>query len=349
MKTKLIVRLLFVSFTLGMLSCEKDEPVIQSPVLEKGFLSFSANGQTILSASINSQKKQVKFEVESDVNVRELVPQFDLPKGVSVYLNGVEQVSGSSVTDFSTTVTYELKDENDLKAEWNVTAVPLNKKIVIDASHDGGAWWYPQSPLTGFNSDNYHQGKVFADMLRQKGFKVDELGRDEEIREEHFMGYFIVIRVSGFKAYTQNELDVYSKLIKRGMNLVFFTDHKKNDPRDELGELLGLDFRGIAYGTVSNFSSHIITENLANLDYIAGSVLVNAEQNPDIKILGWLGENDYADLNFNGSKDPGEPMAPPVMGILTYPKSKIFFIGDTNGLEIMPQPFINNLVTWMKD
>jgi len=30
------------------------------------------------------------------------------------------------------------------------------------------------------------------------------------------------------------------------MNLVFFTDHKKNDPKDELGELLGLEFRGVA-------------------------------------------------------------------------------------------------------
>ncbi len=176
-----------------------------------------------------------------------------------------------------------------------------------------------------------------------KAFKVDELGRGEELKEEHFMGYFIVIRVNGFQTYTANELEVYTKLVKRGMNLVFFTDHKTYDPKDELGDLLGIEFKGVARGKVCKFTSHIITENLTSLDYIAGSVLINADQNSDIQILGWLGENDYADMNLNGIKDEGEPVAPPVMGILNCPKSKIFFIGDANGLQIMPQPFINNL------
>jgi len=60
-----------------------------------------------------------------------------------------------------------------------------------------------------------------------------------------------------------------------------------------------------------------------------------------------LRPQDYADLNFNGIQDAGEPTAPPVMGILNYPKSKVFFIGDTNGLEVQPQPFIDNLIKWM--
>jgi len=359
MKTKLINRIWFVLFLVLLISCEKDEPAVMSPQqdepaiagpeLEGGFLSFSTNNQTILSTAIKSYQKQVKLEVESGADIRKLIPSFEVPSGISVYLNGVEQVSGSMPTDFSKTVTYELKDINNKKAEWNVIAVPVSKRIVIDASHDGGVWWFPQSEQTGFNPDKNHQGQVFANLLREKGFKVDELGRGEELKEEHFMGYFIVIRVNGFQPYTQNELDVYSKLIKRGMNLVFFTDHKKYDPKDELGDLLGIEFRGIAGGKVSKFISHTITENLTSLDYIAGSVLINADQNPDIQILGWLGKEDYADLNFNGIKDEGEPVAPPVMGILSYPKSRIFFIGDANGLQVMPQPFINNLLNWMKE
>ena len=349
MKTKSIVSIWFILLTVFLISCEKDEPAIQSPEPVGGFISFSTNGQTILSSAINYNQKQVKLEVESDVDITKLLPRFEVPPGVSVYLNGIEQVSGSTITDFSGTVTYELKDESDRKEEWNVTAVPLSKKIVIDASHDGGVWWYPQSEQTGFKPENYHQGKVFADMLRQKGFKVYELGRGEELKEEHFMGYYIVIRVNGFQPYAKNELDVYSKLVKRGMNLVFFTDHKRYDPEDELGDLLGIEFRGLTRGTVSKFASHIITENLTSLDYIAGSVLVNADQNHDIQILGWMGENDFADMNFNGVRDEGEPVALPVMGVLNYPKSKIFFIGDANGLQVMPQPFINNLLSWMKD
>jgi len=54
-------------------------------------------------------------------------------------------------------------------------------------------------------------------------------------------------------------------------------------------------------------------------------------------------------MNFNGVRDEGEPVAPPVMGILNCPKSKVFFIGDANGLQIIPQPFINNLISWMKE
>jgi hypothetical protein len=344
---KIIINIIWLlCLTVLLISCEKVEQVL---VLDEGFLSFSTSGQTILSASIDNNLKQVRFEVEPDADVTKLVPQFEVPAGISVYLNGVEQVSGISVVDFTRPVTYELKDIEDHKAEWDVLAIPLSKRIIIDASHDGGVWWFPQSELTGFHAENNHQGKVFADLLREKGFKVDELGRDGELKEEHFFGYYIVIRVNGFQQYTEDELDVYAKLAKRGMNLVFFTDHKRYDPEDELGDLLGLKFEGIARGVVSRFTQHIITENISALDYIAGSVLTNADQNPDIEILGWLGENDYADLNFNGIKDTDEPVAPPVMGILKYPKSKIFFIGDANGLEVMPQPFINNLIKWMKE
>jgi len=342
-------KICFLCLPVLLLSCEKNEPAATAPELDEGFLSFATSGQTILSTAINNNVKQVKLEVESDVDITELVPRFEVPEGISVYLNGVKQFSGRSVINFSGPVKYELRDTNNRKSDWNVTAVPVSKRIVIDASHDGGVWWFPQSEQTGFNQTKDHQGKVFADMLRDKGFKVDELGRSEKLKEEHFMGYYIIIRVNGFQTYTQDELDVYNKLIKRGMNLVFFTDHKKYDPADELGTVLGLEFRGMAGGKVSKFTNHTITENLTGLDYIAGSVLINADQNPDIQILGWLRENDYADLNFNGIKDNDEPSAPPVMGILKYPKSKIFFIGDANGLQVMPQPFIDNLINWMKE
>ncbi|MCJ7449516.1 MAG: hypothetical protein MUO72_17710 [Bacteroidales bacterium] len=289
----------------------------------------------------------MRFEVDHDVDVTQLVPEFEVPDSCTVYLNGILQVSGSSTVDFSQPVTYELKDNNNRSTNWRASAVPLCCKILIDASHDGGVWWYPQSPATGFNPDKWHQGQSFANLLREKGFEVDELGRGAELTEEMFFGYSIVIRANGFQAYAAKELKIYTKLVDRGMNMVFFTDHKKNDPVDELGDHLGLKFEGIANGIVTSFKSHMITKNISSIDYIAGSVLTSSNQNPDIEVLGWLREDDYADLNFNGVKDDNEPSAPPVMGILNYPKSHIFFIGDMNGLEVMPQPFIDNLIKWM--
>ncbi len=109
------------------------------------------------------------------------------------------------------------------------------------------------------------------------------------------------------------------------MNLTFFTDHKKFDPVDELGDLLGLEFKGIANGTITTFTPHEMTANIGSIKYGAGSVLMNVSQNPNIKVLGWLGPEDFADLNFNGVKDANEPVAAPVMGILNYPKSRVFF------------------------
>jgi hypothetical protein len=334
----------FLAALVSLWSCKKES--LENPITA-GFLSFTTNGQTLPSA-INISQKHVKFEVDRNVDIKKLVPEFTVPDGYNVYVNGIQQVSGSSIVDFSKPVTYELKDLSNRSATWQASAVPLKLKILIDASHDGGVWWFPQPSLTGgYDTSLYHQGKPFADLLRRKGFEVTELARGTELTDEMFFGNFIVIRANGFQTYTQNEIEVYSRLIGRGMNMVFFTDHKKNDPRDELEYLLGLEFKGIAYGKIATVKTHMITNNITSMDYIAGSVLVNAEQNPDVEILGWLGPNDYADLNFNGIKDNNEPTAPPVMGILTYPNTKVFFIGDMNGLEVRPQPFIDNLINWM--
>jgi len=338
-----ISKIYFLCLLLAVLSCEKDE---QDEIAQAGFLSFSTNGQTLPTA-INTFQQQLRFEVDHDVDITRLVPEFEVPDGCTVHVNGIQQVSGNSIVDFSQPVTYELKDINNHSTKWEASAVPLCCKILIDASHDGGVWWYPQSQVTGFNSDKWHQGQSFANLLREKGFEVDELGRGAELTEEMFFGYYIVIRANGFQAYTTKELEVYTRLVHRGMNMVFFTDHKKNDPVDELGDHLGLKFEGLANGIVTTFTQHTITKNISSIDYIAGSVLTSSNQNKDIEVLGWLGEDDYADLNFNGVKDDNEPSAPPVMGILNYPKSHIFFIGDMNGLEVMPQPFIDNLIKWM--
>ena len=51
-----------------------------------------------------------------------------------------------------------------------------SKKILVDASHDGGGWWFPQAG--SYSANLPHQGKALADLLRSRGFTVDELPRD---------------------------------------------------------------------------------------------------------------------------------------------------------------------------
>jgi hypothetical protein len=343
MKTMLIRIILVLCLPVLLISCEKDEP---DQIARAGFISFSTHGQT-LPAAINTDQRQVRFEVDHDVDVTRLVPEFDVADGCTVYLNGIPQISGSSTVDFSKSVSYVITDSKNGSVTWKASAIPLSRKILVDASHDGGVWWFPQYPGSGFDQNKFHQGQIFANHLRAKGFQVNELGRGAELTEEMFFGYYIIIRANGFEKYTDKELKVYTNLIKRGTNMVFFTDHKKYDPVDELGDQMGLKFVGAANGKITRLVPHMITDSISSIDYIAGSVLINVDINPAIEVLGSLREEDWVDLNFNGIKDANEPSGLPVMGILHYPKSNIFFIGDMNGLQVMPQPFINNLIRWM--
>jgi hypothetical protein len=341
--------ILAITLAFSTWSCEENEVTKAVDQVDPSavFLSFVANGQT-LPAAIHTEERTIRFEVDHDVDVASLHPEFKIPDGYSVYVNGEKQESGTSTVDFTQPVTYEFRNRDNQSTTWNVEALPLTCKILIDASHDGGVWWFPQWEETGFDPNQWHQGQPFAEMLRSKGFEVTELGRGIELTEEMFFGHYIVIRAGGFQPYSAGELDVYSKLIDRGVNLVFFADHKKNDPSDELGEIiLGINFKGAANGTITKFGEHEIMAGMTSLNYIAGSAILSTDINPDMVILGWLGEDDFTDMNYNNVKDADEPVGSAVMGVLNYPKSRIFFIGDMNGIEIQPQPFINNLITWM--
>jgi len=330
-----------------MFGCESEEP--SSTVGDSIFLDYSVSGQTSLATHINTGERKVDLEVDHDVDLSAVVADFEVDGDYRILVNGVEQTPGVSTLDLTETVTYNLVNTaKNSSTEWKVTATPLKCKIVIDASHDGGVWWFPQGD-SGFDTQKPHQGQEFAEMLRSKGFEVTELGRGKELSEEMFFGSYIVLRAGGFESYTQKEVQVYSKLLDRGMNLAFFTDHKKFDPKDEIADLLGLKFQGIANGIIQNFEPHQITANLESLYYIAGSAILEGDLNSNIEVLGRLGPDEFVDLNANSVKEPNEPTGSAVMGLLNYPKSRIFFFGDMNAVQIDTQPFIDNLVGWMGD
>ncbi|HEY5967001.1 MAG TPA: hypothetical protein VIU35_03435, partial [Chitinophagaceae bacterium] len=79
---------------------------------------------------------------------------------------------------------------------------PASKSILVDASKDGGVWWFPQSPVTGFSATNHHQGTALADYFRSLGYQVDELPRGAIITSELLDKYSKVIRPSAFFSYS---------------------------------------------------------------------------------------------------------------------------------------------------
>ena len=208
--------------------------------------------------------------------------------------------------------------------------------ILIDASRDGGTWWYPQQEATGFSSDRNHQGKYLADYLKSQGYKILELHRGVTITDDLLSRYRFVIRAGCFGSYTPDELSAYSRFLSRDVSLLLLQDHLANNSNDELCRLLNLNFKGLISGTVRNFTPHPITE-YASLNFIAGSYL----DQPDTSKINLLGYVTGSQTNDTASYG--------VLGIRNHPTARIFFIGDVNGLEQVPQPLTRNLFKWLSE
>jgi hypothetical protein len=116
------------------------------------------------------------------------------------------------------------------------------------------------------------------------------------------------------------------------MTLMLLTDHMnggctQTDP-------LALRFGGITWsgsesGTVTTFANHPITAEMSQLQYTAGASVASIGSPSSVELLGFIG-----------------PSQKPVMGIIKGFTAKIFFLGDSNGIEAVPQPFVNNLLAW---
>lgn len=232
-------------------------------------------------------------------------------------------------------------------------------KILVDGTHDGGVWWFPQSGT--FDQEQYHQGTKLADYLRKSGFIVDELGRNTTISDAVLEGYGIVIRAGGFSDYTEGELQAYERALNRGISLLLLSDHKTHDTNgDRLAESLGLQIvgtvneyyaaNGAPMADVTDFSEHTITSGIEAINNIpAASALINEEMNKEIKVLGRFSDEAFADLNFDGIRDQDEPVAMAFMGILNHPSSKVFFMTDINSIQRVPEQLVDNIKNWIKE
>jgi len=228
--------------------------------------------------------------------------------------------------------------------------LPAEKRVLVDASKDGGVWWFPQGPDIGFSEQAEHQGQYLANYLRSLGFQVDELPRGAIITKQLLEKYSRIIRAAPFFPYSDDEIDAYKVFLKKPGAIFLLQDHLSFTTGDKLSEFLGLSFRGAVNGVVTNFASHEITAGIDNLAFIAGSVVTNAYSNPNIVVLGSLDWNGYEVLNNANPFDAPTDTNPAVMGLVTnFPKTRIFFLGEENGIESLPQPLTQNLVNWLFD
>lgn len=208
-------------------------------------------------------------------------------------------------------------------------SAPNPRTVLVDPTHDGGVWWFPQS--SGFDASKPHQGAALANLLRARGYTVTELGRGATMSPDSMMKYSVIIRAGYYydarhPGYSAADLEAYTNYAACERTLIILAEYLRDGRRDDLAEHFGIPLEGMVTDTIRSFGAHPITAGVTPMRYIAGSYLAN-ESNQEIEVLGRIGTRA-------------------VMGVLGGRAAKIFFIGDTNGIQLLPQPLVDNLIGW---
>ena len=206
--------------------------------------------------------------------------------------------------------------------------------VLVDPTHDGGVWWFPQAASTpaGFDPDAPHQGRALANYLRELGYTVTELGRGATLPTDSMRTYATVIRAGYYydaarPGYSTADLDAYEAYLACPRTLVLLGEFLRDGRRDVLADSLGIPLTGIITSTITDFTAHELTTGVGDVPFIAGSYL-DGEPGDGVQVLGRL------------------PTGEAVMGALATGNAKVFWIGDMNGIQQLPQPLVQNLVAW---
>jgi hypothetical protein len=191
-------------------------------------------------------------------------------------------------------------------------------KVLVDASKDGGLWWFPQSGP--FDPALPHQGKGLADHLRSRGMVVDEMPRPEVMTCERLSQYPVVVVFAACNPHSPDELEAYATYLARGGRLILFGEHSCT--QCVLAHSLGVHFSGAVHGPVRSFTSHPITAGVAELPFVGGSTV----------------DTTPATATTLATLDGA-----PVMGIMPVGAGRVFYFSDTTAFLLVQRPFVDNL------
>ena len=179
-------------------------------------------------------------------------------------------------------------------------------RVLVDASKDGGLWWFPQGP-PNFDPNQHHQGKSLADFMRGLGWKVTELPRGEVITFDKLRDFDLIIRPAAYFPYSQNEAVAYQQSVIAGTRLLIGGLGKESDA---IAEIFGLRFGARnRFAPVKQWIPHELT---ANIECCALSWTVLDVLPPGAVTLAWLNQ-----ANTN-----------PVLGYLSYGNGSVVFVGQ---------------------
>lgn len=136
-------------------------------------------------------------------------------------------------------------------------------RILVDASKDGGLWWFPQAGI--FSAEEHHQGRAFAANMKDRGWAVAELGRGHEITHETINGFDVVIIVQPFFPYKESELQAYVTAVENGARLLLLGADRGRGVHAAFG--LRSPFPS-KFGSPESWLSHPLTNQIENVEVI---------------------------------------------------------------------------------
>lgn len=203
-------------------------------------------------------------------------------------------------------------------------------QIVIDASKGGGVWWSPQA--NRFDPNRHHQGKAAADLLRSRGWDVEELPRGQRITSRALDGRDVLIRLAPFSSYSVAEANMYQQAVASGATLILIGDG--NQPNDPIARNLGIRFgeRNVI-GEVTRWHEHSLTKDVSILE---GPWTTMVRLPTDAVELAWLEQSPTQEVR-------------PVMGLLPLGEGLVVFIGAPLHLKPSGRAFLANLIQTVHD
>lgn len=211
----------------------------------------------------------------------------------------------------------------ELSAQTPQRQSPRKLRVVIDASHDGGAWWFPQG--TEFDPRLPHQGSPVAEHLKRRGWEVVEVPRGTKIAKQ-FRGASIVVRLNLFGGYEDSEVAAYQRFVKNGGRLLLVEGYVRDGEanNDSVARLFGVRFAGVVDEPVMvRAVAGTFLQGIDDLGFQIGSIVV-AYPKPT-QPLAYL-SNDRL-----------------VMGTFRYGRGRVIFLSSIRLVLQVPQPFTGRL------
>lgn len=196
-------------------------------------------------------------------------------------------------------------------------------KVVIDASHDGGAWWFPQGPPP-FDSEKWHQGSELAAYFKGRGWEVVEIPRGTRMTDQ-LRGASILVRLNLFGTYTDSEVEAYREFVRKGGSLLLVQAFVRDDEKehDSVARAFGVRFEGKAEADLMQ-SADAYSSDFNNTVYQIGSIV--ALYPKSTRPLAYLEGSDRL-----------------VMGMFRFGRGRVVFLSSVYSILHVRQQFTGRL------